>query len=287
MLRKIIIALVVAVCILAVAFAGVFKRVEKKAQTLPANNPVAFQQQARDPHKKVLVCIGDSITHGTVSVNYVDMLSSRLAPQGIAVVNAGINSELAYNVVQRLDAIVACRPDYITILIGTNDANATLSPNIARRQIKEMQLPQSPTREWYRENLMKICTELSTRTHAQIALLSLPPIGERLDQPGFAASESYSRVIQKVAAAQHLAYLPLHEDMTALLRSRNSNPRYAYHDDERLMYLAVARHYLLGQSYDEISRANGFLLLTDHLHLNSTGAGMAAYLIEKFVAKRD
>lgn len=285
MLRKIIIALVVAVCILVVAFIGVFKRVEKKAQTLPSNNPVAFQHQKRDPQKKVLVCIGDSITHGTVSVNYVDMLSTRLAPRGVAVVNAGINSELAYNVVQRLDAIVACRPDYITILIGTNDADASLSPRIAGRQIKEMKLPQSPTREWYRENLMKICTELSARTHARIALLSLPPIGERLDQPGFAASESYSRVIQEVAAAQHLTYLPLHENMTALLRSRNSNPRHAYHDDGRLMYLAVARHYLLGQSYDEIARANGFLLLTDHLHLNSTGAGMAADLIESFVAQ--
>ena len=287
MLRRIIVCLAVFVCILVIAFIGVYKWVEKKAQILPANNPIAFQQQRQDPHKKVLVCIGDSITHGTVSVNYVDMLSSRLAKRDIVVVNAGINSQLAYNVAQRLDAIVACKPDYITILIGTNDANASLSPMIARWYIRKMDLPQSPTREWYRDNLLKICTELSARTHARIALLSLPPIGEVLDKPGFAASDAYSRVIHEAAAEEHLAYLPLHENMTALLRDRKPHPRYPFHDDQRLMNIAVARHFLFGQSYDDISRANGFLLLTDHIHMNSTGAGMAADLIESFVTKAD
>jgi len=286
MARKIFISGVVCFCILGVAFIGIYKLIEKKVQTLPVNNPIAFLQQGQDAKKKVLVCIGDSITHGTVSVNYVDMLSSCLANQGIVVVNAGINSELAYNVAQRLDAIVACRPDYITILIGTNDAAASLGPK-SSRYIREMKLPRSPSREWYRENLLKICTELSARTHARIALLSLPPIGEKLDHPAFAASETYSQVIREVAAAQRLTYLPLHENMTALLRNRQPHPRYAYRDDERLMYIALARHFLLGQSYDEISQANGFVLLTDHVHLNNTGAGMAAGLIESFVTKAD
>jgi lysophospholipase L1-like esterase len=287
MARKIFISGVVCFCILGVAFIGIYKVIEKKVQTLPVNNPVAFLQQGQDAKKKVLVCIGDSITHGTVSVNYVDMLSSRLANRGIVVVNAGVNSELAYNVAQRLDAIVACKPDYITILIGTNDAAASLGPESSRRYIREMKLPRSPSREWFRENLQKICTELSARTHARIALLSLPPLGEKLDHPAFAASEAYSMVIREVAATQRLTYLPLHENMTILLRNRQPHPRYAYRDDKLLMYIALARHFLLGQSYDEISRANGFVLLTDHMHLNNTGAGMAAGLIENFVTKAD
>jgi len=287
MARKIFISGVVCFCILGVAFIGVYKLIEKKVQTQPANNPIAFGQQEHDAKKKILVCVGDSITHGTVSVNYVDMLSSYLANQGIVVVNAGINSELAYNVAQRLDAIVACKPDYITILIGTNDATASLGPKSSRRHMREMKLPRSPTREWYRENLQNICTELSKRTHARIALLSLPPIGEKLDHPAFAASETYSRVIREVAAEQHLTYLPLHENMTALLYNRQTHPHYAYRDDELLMYIALARHFLLEQSYDKISRANGFVLLTDNVHLNSKGAGMAAGLIESFVIKAD
>jgi len=287
MARKFFISGVVCFCILGIAFIGVYKLIEKKVQTLPVNNPIAFLQQGQYAKKKVLVCIGDSITHGTVSVNYVDMISSCLANRGIVVVNAGVNSELAYNVAQRLDAIVACRPDYITILIGTNDAAASLSPKSSRRYIREMKLPRSPSREWYRENLQKICTELSKRTHARIALLSLPPIGEKLDDPAFTASEAYSLVIREVVAAQRLTYLPLHENMTALLRNRQPHPRYAYRDDERLMYIALARYFLLGQSYDKISQANGFWLLTDNVHLNNMGAGMAAGLIESFVTKAD
>lgn len=224
MARKIIVPLIGCILVLVVGFIGVYKRVERQAQALPANNPLAFVQQGNDARNKVLVCIGDSITHGTVSVNYVDMLANRLAERGVVVVNAGINSELAYNVTQRLDAIVACDPDYITILIGTNDANTSLSPRTAQRAIKEMRLPQPPTREWFRENLLKVCTELSTRTHARIALLSLPPIGERLDHPAFAASADYSRIIQEVAVSRHLAYLPLHEDMSAFLHQRVPSP---------------------------------------------------------------
>jgi lysophospholipase L1-like esterase len=287
MARKIIVSLLVFFCILGVASIGIYKLIEKNVQTLPANNPIAFKQHGQDLKKKVLVCVGDSITHGTVSVSYVDMLSARLANRGIVVVNAGVNSELAYNVTRRLDAIVACRPDYITILIGTNDAAASLGPEGSKRYIRQMNLPKSPTRDWYRENLLKICTELSARTHAKIALLSLPPIGERLDHPAFAASDAYSRVIWEVAASQRLTYLPLHENMTAYLRGQRPHPLYAYREDELLMYIVLGRHVLLRQSYDDISRANGFLLLTDHVHLNSTGAGMVADLIESFVTKAD
>ncbi|HUN54979.1 MAG TPA: SGNH/GDSL hydrolase family protein [Smithella sp.] len=287
MARKIIVSLVVCICIFGAAFIGIYKLIEKKAQTLPVNDPIAFVQQGHDAKKKVLVCIGDSLTHGTVSVSYVDMLSSRLSNRGIVVINAGINSQLAYNVTKRLDAIVACRPDYITILIGSNDAVASLSPYSSRRYIRQMKLPQPPTLKWYRENLLEICRELSCRTHAKIALISLPPIGERFDHPAFAASEAYSRVIRDVALSERLTYLPLHENMTAFLRARNPHPLYAFRDDKLLMYIAIARHFLLRQSYDDISRTNGFVLLTDHLHLNSTGAGMVADLIENFVTKAD
>jgi hypothetical protein len=48
--------------------------------------------------------------------------------------------------------------------------------------------------------------------------------------------------------------------------------------------MGIARHFLLGASFDDISRKNGFLLETDYLHLNSAGAGIVADLIEGFVS---
>ena len=41
--------------------------------------------------------------------------------------NHGVNGDLAWNGLQRLDRVIAERPDFVTILIGTNDVNATLS----------------------------------------------------------------------------------------------------------------------------------------------------------------
>ena len=40
-----------------------------------------------------------------------------------------------------------------------------------------------------------------------------------------------------------------------------------------------------GLSWDDVSRRNGLLLLTDTLHLNSVGAGMIADLIEAWLEK--
>ena len=63
--------------------------------------------------KKRLVCIGDSLTHGNMSVDYVKILSEKLDSDNFDVINAGINAELTYNVLQRLDSIIACKPDLL------------------------------------------------------------------------------------------------------------------------------------------------------------------------------
>lgn len=282
-MRMIIFTVTGSLIILGAALLGVFKFIEHIVQTLPANNPRAFMLQGGRKGNKVLVCVGDSITHGTVSASYADMLAARLTHRNIAVVNAGINSELAYNALQHLDEIVACDPDYVTVLIGTNDAEGALSAKTARDLVAEMKLPRAPTLAWFRANLMSLCNGLRGRTHAKIALLSLPPLGETPDDRNFAMAAIYSRAIEETAAAQHLAYLPLNETMTAYLKSHGAKPRYPYRDDQTLMYKAIAKHFILGQSFDEISRGNGFLLLLDAQHLNSAGAAMVADLIEDFI----
>jgi len=46
---------------------------------------------------------------------------------------------------------------------------------------------------------------------------------------------------------------------------------------------ALARHFLLRQSFDEISRKHHFALLTDGIHMNSRGAAFIADEIEAFL----
>ena len=80
------------------------------ATRLPENRPQAFLNTKSAPNQKVVVCVGDSLTHGRVSHNYVDVLDGRFSDDYLFV-NAGINSELAYNVLQRIDDIIALKPD--------------------------------------------------------------------------------------------------------------------------------------------------------------------------------
>ena len=74
-----------------------------------------------------VACVGDSLTAGQVSVDYVKMLAARDLGRSLRFTNAGVNGDLAFNVLRRLDSVIDLQPDAITVLIGTNDANASLS----------------------------------------------------------------------------------------------------------------------------------------------------------------
>ncbi len=80
---------------------------------------------------RTVVCVGDSNVCGQVSVSFVDLLRQRLSDDGFHFINAGINGDLAHNVLLRLDAVVARQPDSVVILVGSNDVNATLDPGVS------------------------------------------------------------------------------------------------------------------------------------------------------------
>ena len=269
--------------IFAVAVLGTCFYLYRAATRLPDNHPLAFSNATIAAGQKVVVCIGDSLTHGRVSHNYVDDLDQRF-PDDYLFVNAGINSELAYNVTQRLDAVIALKPDYVTILIGSNDVLGSLGDRSARRYIKKWKLPQTPDRPWFRENLERIVARLQTETRAKIALLSLPPVTETAQHPGYRQARAYSAVIREVAQDRALAYLPLNEILTFVIEGDSRENKLVFKGPERtLLYKAIVSHYLLGWSWDRVAESNDFLFLTDFIHLDKKGAGIAADLIDAFI----
>ena len=258
-----------------------------QAQKLPFNSPADFlKKSAQDNNQKTVVCVGNSITHGRVSYNYVNILSERLSDHGYHFTNAGINGNLAYNVVKRLDEIIKCDPDYVTVLIGTNDANASLSKKNSSRYMKDMALPEIPNAEFFRKNVKELISRLKKRTNAKIAILSLPPIGEEIKHMAWQRTKEYSDIIQGIAEADNIDYLPLHETITEYILLEDHRPKLSYDNGFRwIMIKGIFSHFLLGTSFDKISANNGFLILTDFLHLNSRGAKMTADLIEKWILK--
>ncbi len=76
-----------------------------------------------------------------------------------------------------------------------------------------------------------------------------------------------------------IAYLFAHEEDRAKL-----GPMLEYRDGLHNTANALGLH-STGLTWDEVSRRNGLLLLTDTLHLNSKGAGIVADLIEGWLLK--
>lgn len=234
------------------------------------------------PEKPRLVCAGDSITHGNVSANYVEILAANHPDW--QVFNAGINSDLAESLLRRLDDVVAVRPDLVTVLIGTNDVNATMSRASLLSYRRHGKTTGTPDDDQYRQNLTHIVRRLKTETPARIALLSLPPMSEYLAHEANRRADVCSEIIQETAKAEGVTYLPLRERMKAELAANPSKPKVKFEETVSTVFVAALLRHVFGWDYDRIAARNGHRLLTDTLHLNHRGAALAVEVIESFVS---
>lgn len=249
-----------------------------------------YRPNARYPRPEVaisgktrLVCAGDSITHGNVSASYVELLA-RNHPDW-QVFNAGINSDLAETLLRRLDDVVSVNPDLVTVLIGTNDVNATLSRASLLSYRRRGKTAGTPDADQYRRNLTAIVRRLKAETSARIALLSLPPMGEDLAHEANRRADVYSAIIREIAEAEGVAYLPLRERMKAELVANPSKPTIRFEETVSTVFVAALLRHVLGWDYDRIAARYGNHLLTDNLHLNTRGAALVAEAIESFVSE--
>ncbi|MFX1507455.1 MAG: SGNH/GDSL hydrolase family protein [Promethearchaeota archaeon] len=258
----------------------------------PNNNPKRYlkdhmkKKSGDDLEKKVIVFIGDSITLGKVCENYTSIVSDRLDPDSYRMINAGIHGDLTINALDRIKYIIQCKPDFATVLLGTNDANGSISVRTAKQYEKIKGVPKNP-QFWketrFKEDLGKIILELKQKTKAKIAVISIPPLGEKPETIPFERAVSYSNVIEEVAKEHNVSYLPLNETMVTYLKQNPTESSIPFEKNEIITIKAVYRHYILRKSWGRISKDNGFQLLTDHIHPNPIGAAMIADLIEEFI----
>ena len=276
----------------------------RSGNDLAPNNPKAFlaarqraasaaRQRAADAagrgaggaeqRRPLAVCAGDSITRGANSADYVSMLSARLKDWDF--VNAGVNAELAFNLAERIEDIVALEPDAVTVLIGTNDVNATFGFQAALGYMAAKRLPERPGPLFFKENLLGIVRTLKRETGARIALFSMPPIGEEPGHYAYLRTEEYAAIVREVAAGEGVEYLPLRERICGYIESLPAGPErpLPFKDFGRAQLRAGRMQRYLGKSLDEISAFNRFHVLVDGIHLNTHGASMAADLAEAFL----
>lgn len=225
-------------------------------------------------------CVGDSITRAQHSMDYVSLLGARHRPGEVRTRRFGVNRDFAYNLLQRLDEVVAAPADVITVLIGTNDARASLPGYPVDKVMRSKQLPTRPSAAWFQECLGSVVERLSAETDATIGLLSLPVLGQDPAAEPAQASKEYSRMIAEIAERRGVAYLPLHERQIEELQ-REKPATIPYEELTVAGFLGtVLQRKLLRRSLDMIARRRGLLLTTDHIHQNGRGAALIAEVID-------
>jgi lysophospholipase L1-like esterase len=113
-----------------------------------------------------IACLGDSLTRAQFSVDYLDLLGQRHPAGDVQLARFGANGDFAYNLLQRLDAVIRHPPDVITVLIGTNDARASLA-GYPVEAMKRKRLPDRPSAGWFQECLDAVVARLRAETTRQ------------------------------------------------------------------------------------------------------------------------
>lgn len=141
------------------------------------NNPCSSDDRTSGKNGEripVVVLLGDSLTHGHVGADWVSPLRKRFS--NLTLLNAGLNSQLAYGVWRRLDTeVFPTNPQTVILLIGSNDAMGSFRSdnrggNVyfegslhSRFLLPESVVPQLPSREFYRTYLHRTLARLKGR----------------------------------------------------------------------------------------------------------------------------
>lgn len=233
-----------------------------------------FHASLAADRRKVVVCLGDSLTHGNVSFDYVHALASRLEPSGYTVLNAGLNSDLAWNVRQRLDVVLRGEPAFVVLLVGTNDARACESDWAAARYVKRQKLPQAPDPDFFKSHYAGILDGLAMVNSIRTIVVTLPPLGERSGEPIDAQVEDFNRFIREQADQRDLTCVDLNSALVELINEIDhpESPPYDSRVSERLVIRSVILHYVLGWDWGRIAKRFGMRFSPDMIHLTEAGA---------------
>ena len=278
---------IISICltIAAAIFAAAFFYVSRIISNLPKGRAEEYLQSQDSTNKKIIACIGDSLTHGNIGQSWVDYLREEFP--NYVFLNEGINGNTAWQVLKRLDPILQCKPDLIILMIGTNDALGSFDIDSGLRYKKNNNLPEVPSFEKYTEQLLELIDKLGISS--KIAICTLPPIGENKDSPVNKHLKKFNDFIKVVADDKNLSLLAVSDSLWLEIQSRSYELRSDYNPRAfplvKRVFGGIFHYYLLKQSWNDIAKAKGQWILFDQIHLNERGAEIVFKLAKKFISE--
>ncbi len=272
--------LFIPIILILVVLAVWFKQFEKSYFNKPPDYP-EFSKLNRDG-KPIFIAFGDSLTQGNMSANWVNILKEKRPD--IQFLNAGMNADLTYTLLNRIDDIVACQPHIISLIIGSNDVMATLTPARMKRYYGLGKITEDANYEGFISNYREIIEILTSQTTAKIMVASLPPITEDFTFEGNIKADKYSETIKEFAHDYDLIYIPFREKLKENM-SLKSDQIVDFNNADNIIRMTIFKRVILGQSWNEIAASRKAKYMTDNIHLNEGAAEILAKMINTEIAK--
>ena len=254
--------------------------------TPPQGRAKQMLKDGRPNQGRVIACIGDSLTHGNIGECWVAQLRQKFPDDHF--LNEGINGDVVWQVHQRLDPILACQPDIVVVLIGSNDAMGSIDQAAGERYKKTNRLPQAPSFESYQEKLVALLERL--KDIPQIALCTLPPVGEFSDSPMNQHIARFNDFLREKAKRKGIVLLDVSLGMWKSLQQRPYPVTHDYQSNiaviGRQMVSACLQHYVFRSPWDNIAQKRGQWLLFDQIHLGERAAHIVHRLVADFLSQQ-
>ena len=233
---------------------------------------------------RVIACIGDSLTHGNIGECWVESLRNEYPED--TVLNEGINGDVVWQVIKRIESIVNCHPDIIILMIGSNDAMASFNKKSGERYKSNNKLPEIPTFKSYKKLLPKLLDRLNGTS--KIAICTLPPIGENIDSAINVHIRKFNDFIELTANNKNINLIPVSKLLWDDLSKRTYHIKSDYDPNSlpiiRRIYGGMVHHYIFKKPWDEIAKSRGQWLLFDQIHLGERAAKILFNATKKYIS---
>lgn len=217
--------------------------------------------------KHNIIFLGDSLTKGNFSANWVRHLGKLVGKTKFKLINLAVNGQTTKNILDTVEGIDFLQPNAIVFLAGTNDIKSSATENIYKENRNEAI-----------NNIKSIIQILrSQKNSALFILVSLPPLGEKLESQEMTQIDSFNKQLYQLAIDEKVEYIPFCETIRAQPDAMSGQ---AYKWGNRIKLKTLILRFVLCLSWNRISAINGYKYLTDSLHLNTKAAKILAKLVE-------
>jgi len=261
-----------------------FLYVSSIVSTPPKGRSAELSLHSHPKSGRIVACIGDSLTHGNIGDCWVENLRREYPKDTF--LNEGVNGDVVWQLQQRIKPILDCKPDIVLLMIGTNDAMASFDNDSGKRYKRNNKLPEVPTFKSYQKLLPELIDSLSGISN--IALCTIPPIGENKDSAVNNHVQKYNDFIELTAKNKNITLLPVSRLLWDDLSTRTYPSKSDYDPNSlpiiRRIYGGTVHHYIFKRSWDDVAKSKGQWLLFDQIHLGERGAKIVFNIAKKYIS---